>query len=244
MLTVWAHEYRHSDVVWWLLTVLLLSLLTTLQVPYNITGWLDKNRDPLNETVVVLFQKSANKLMAGLFENYISAEMGNYTNIRYLKVWKTNTSEDGVWWRCVRKLCAVVSAGNPKAETKQRKRKGASFQTVSQLHKVSPDLQDCLCSAELGPNSTAWNNTQLSVWLLVLVTIVVIVKAVVSSSPADLQLWFCFVFQCRRTWTNWWRTSAALSLTLSAASSPTSPRIQVAWSMLGWDINNNTADLI
>ncbi|TMS16935.1 Myosin-7 [Larimichthys crocea] len=70
-------------------------------VPYNITGWLDKNRDPLNETVVVLFQKSANKLMAGLFENYISAEM----------------------------------AGNPKAETKQRKRKGASFQTVSQLHK-------------------------------------------------------------------------------------------------------------
>lgn len=66
-------------------------------MPYNITGWLDKNRDPLNETVVVLFQKSANKLMAGLFENYISAEMGNYTNIRYLKVWKTNTSEDGVW---------------------------------------------------------------------------------------------------------------------------------------------------
>uniref|UniRef100_A0A4W6CJR1 Myosin, heavy chain 7B, cardiac muscle, beta a n=1 Tax=Lates calcarifer TaxID=8187 RepID=A0A4W6CJR1_LATCA len=32
-------------------------------VPYNITGWLDKNRDPLNETVVVLFQKSSNKLM-------------------------------------------------------------------------------------------------------------------------------------------------------------------------------------
>ncbi|XP_054869106.1 myosin-7B-like isoform X1 [Amphiprion ocellaris] len=70
-------------------------------VPYNITGWLDKNRDPLNETVVVLFQKSSNKLMAGLFENYISSEM----------------------------------ASNPKAETKHRKRKGASFQTVSQLHK-------------------------------------------------------------------------------------------------------------
>uniref|UniRef100_A0A3B4XCJ0 Myosin-7-like n=1 Tax=Seriola lalandi dorsalis TaxID=1841481 RepID=A0A3B4XCJ0_SERLL len=32
-------------------------------VPYNITGWLDKNRDPLNETVVALFQKSSNKLM-------------------------------------------------------------------------------------------------------------------------------------------------------------------------------------
>ncbi|XP_026187550.1 myosin-7B-like [Mastacembelus armatus] len=70
-------------------------------VPYNITGWLDKNRDPLNETVVALFQKSSNKLMAGLFENYISSEM----------------------------------ASDPKAETKHRKKKAASFQTVSQLHK-------------------------------------------------------------------------------------------------------------
>ena len=49
------------------------------RVPYNITGWLDKNRDPLNETVVALFQKSSNKLMAALFESYISAEMGNWT---------------------------------------------------------------------------------------------------------------------------------------------------------------------
>ncbi|XP_075897746.1 myosin-7-like [Nelusetta ayraudi] len=70
-------------------------------VPYNITGWLDKNRDPLNETVVVLFQKSSNKLIASLFENYISSEM----------------------------------AADPKSETKMRKRKAASFQTVSQLHK-------------------------------------------------------------------------------------------------------------
>ncbi|KAM7410734.1 hypothetical protein PAMA_020939 [Pampus argenteus] len=74
---------------------------THFEVPYNITGWLDKNRDPLNETVVVLFQKSSNKLMAGLFENYISSEM----------------------------------AGDPKTETKHRRRKAASFQTVSQLHK-------------------------------------------------------------------------------------------------------------
>uniref|UniRef100_A0A3Q3BAL0 Myosin-7B-like n=1 Tax=Kryptolebias marmoratus TaxID=37003 RepID=A0A3Q3BAL0_KRYMA len=33
-------------------------------VPYNITGWLDKNKDPLNETVVAIFQKSSSKLMA------------------------------------------------------------------------------------------------------------------------------------------------------------------------------------
>ncbi|XP_068452910.1 myosin-7B-like [Clinocottus analis] len=70
-------------------------------VPYNITGWLDKNRDPLNETVVALFQKSSHKLMAGLFEDYICSD----------------------------------TAMDPKTEGKHRKRKAASFQTVSQLHK-------------------------------------------------------------------------------------------------------------
>ncbi|KAK0153638.1 Myosin-7B [Merluccius polli] len=70
-------------------------------VPYNIDGWLDKNRDPLNETVVALFQKSSSKLMAALFENYISSDI----------------------------------AGDNKAEAKQKRRKAASFQTVSQLHK-------------------------------------------------------------------------------------------------------------
>lgn len=34
-------------------------------------------------------------------------------------------------------VCAAVSASDPKFETKHRKRKAASFQTVSQLHKVS-----------------------------------------------------------------------------------------------------------
>ncbi|NWR23611.1 MYH7B protein, partial [Emberiza fucata] len=38
-------------------------------VPYNIVGWLDKNKDPLNETVVSVFQKSQNKLLASLYEN-------------------------------------------------------------------------------------------------------------------------------------------------------------------------------
>ncbi|XP_077183720.1 myosin-4 [Paroedura picta] len=36
-------------------------------VDYNITGWLDKNKDPLNETVVQLFQKSSMKTLALLF---------------------------------------------------------------------------------------------------------------------------------------------------------------------------------
>uniref|UniRef100_UPI0037E802FE myosin heavy chain, fast skeletal muscle-like n=1 Tax=Semicossyphus pulcher TaxID=241346 RepID=UPI0037E802FE len=36
-------------------------------VDYNISGWLDKNKDPLNDSVVQLYQKSANKLLALLY---------------------------------------------------------------------------------------------------------------------------------------------------------------------------------
>lgn len=38
------------------------------QVGYNIAGWLEKNKDPLNETVVGLFQKSSMQLLALLFK--------------------------------------------------------------------------------------------------------------------------------------------------------------------------------
>ncbi|NXT41940.1 MYH13 protein, partial [Pelecanoides urinatrix] len=38
-------------------------------VDYNISGWLDKNKDPLNETVVGLYQKSSLKLLSFLFSN-------------------------------------------------------------------------------------------------------------------------------------------------------------------------------
>ncbi|XP_035990818.1 myosin-7 [Fundulus heteroclitus] len=48
-------------------------------VDYNINNWLVKNKDPLNETVVGLYQKSNLKLLATLFANYAgtdSAESG------------------------------------------------------------------------------------------------------------------------------------------------------------------------
>ncbi|XP_071773558.2 myosin, heavy chain 7B, cardiac muscle, beta a [Centroberyx gerrardi] len=69
-------------------------------VPYNIIGWLDKNKDPLNETVVVCFQKSASKLLASLYENYVGSD-----------------------------------SADPKTGGKEKRKKAASFQTVSQLHK-------------------------------------------------------------------------------------------------------------
>ena len=36
-------------------------------VPYSITGWLDKNKDPLNETVVAILEHSKEALVATLF---------------------------------------------------------------------------------------------------------------------------------------------------------------------------------
>ncbi|OCU01247.1 hypothetical protein XELAEV_18007037mg [Xenopus laevis] len=43
-------------------------------VDYNILNWLTKNKDPLNETVVGLYQKSSLKLLANLFANYAGAD--------------------------------------------------------------------------------------------------------------------------------------------------------------------------
>uniref|UniRef100_A0A667ZNJ3 Myosin, heavy chain b n=1 Tax=Myripristis murdjan TaxID=586833 RepID=A0A667ZNJ3_9TELE len=43
-------------------------------VDYNITGWLDKNKDPLNDSVVQLYQKSSVKLLSFLYASHASAE--------------------------------------------------------------------------------------------------------------------------------------------------------------------------
>uniref|UniRef100_A0A668TQM3 Myosin heavy chain 6 n=1 Tax=Oreochromis aureus TaxID=47969 RepID=A0A668TQM3_OREAU len=43
-------------------------------VDYNISNWLEKNKDPLNETVVGLYQKSTLKLLSMLFMGYAGAE--------------------------------------------------------------------------------------------------------------------------------------------------------------------------
>uniref|UniRef100_A0AAR2KM32 Myosin heavy chain 7 n=1 Tax=Pygocentrus nattereri TaxID=42514 RepID=A0AAR2KM32_PYGNA len=45
-------------------------------VDYNIINWLVKNKDPLNETVVGLYQKSTMKLLSHLFANYAGADSG------------------------------------------------------------------------------------------------------------------------------------------------------------------------
>ncbi|KAL0154275.1 hypothetical protein M9458_050388 [Cirrhinus mrigala] len=46
-------------------------------VDYNIVGWLDKNKDPLNDSVVQLYQKSSLKLLSFLYAAHASAEGTN-----------------------------------------------------------------------------------------------------------------------------------------------------------------------
>uniref|UniRef100_A0A4W6DCJ4 Myosin, heavy chain b n=1 Tax=Lates calcarifer TaxID=8187 RepID=A0A4W6DCJ4_LATCA len=43
-------------------------------VDYNVLGWLDKNKDPLNDSVVQLYQKSSVKLLALLYAAHAGAE--------------------------------------------------------------------------------------------------------------------------------------------------------------------------
>ena len=47
-------------------------------VDYNVLGWLDKNKDPLNDSVVQLYQKSSVKLLALLYASHASAEGNDY----------------------------------------------------------------------------------------------------------------------------------------------------------------------
>ncbi|XP_058708108.1 myosin-1B-like [Poecile atricapillus] len=53
-------------------------------VDYNITGWLEKNKDPLNETVVGLYQKSSMKILCHLYASFASIDEGKLGG-----VWKT-----------------------------------------------------------------------------------------------------------------------------------------------------------
>ncbi|KAJ3605534.1 hypothetical protein NHX12_027579 [Muraenolepis orangiensis] len=54
-------------------------------VDYNVTGWLDKNKDPLNDSVLQLYQKSSNKLMPVLYPPVVEGLMENFLVIHQLR---------------------------------------------------------------------------------------------------------------------------------------------------------------
>ena len=53
-----------------LIALLHCLVLAFLQVPYNLTGWLEKNKDPLNDSVVDQFKKGSNALLCEIFADH------------------------------------------------------------------------------------------------------------------------------------------------------------------------------
>ncbi|KAG2460526.1 MYSS protein, partial [Polypterus senegalus] len=90
-------------------------------VDYNISGWLDKNKDPLNETVVGLYQKASLKLLALLYTGYAGSE-GECCVCLIREIRDRDSSE-------IRAQTYKKSGGGKKGG----KKKGSSFQTVSAL---------------------------------------------------------------------------------------------------------------
>merc|ERR1712226_1590363 len=77
-------------------------------VGYNIRNWLNKNKDPLNVTVVELYRKSTLPMMQNIWADYKSAE-------ELIEEEKANKGKGG----------------------KKKKGKGAAFMTVSAVHRES-----------------------------------------------------------------------------------------------------------
>ena len=47
-----------------------IGLYWLLKVSYNLTGWLEKNKDPLNDTIVEMIKNGANSLLVRCFEDH------------------------------------------------------------------------------------------------------------------------------------------------------------------------------
>ncbi|CAB1338195.1 unnamed protein product, partial [Coregonus sp. 'balchen'] len=106
-------------------------------VDYNITGWLEKNKDPLNETVIQLYQKAALKLLSFLYSSYSASEgrdievhtMHSLTHTFLSVILCGITVRSG--FMSLEMFCTVENSGGAGAAKKGTKKKGSSFQTVS-----------------------------------------------------------------------------------------------------------------
>ena len=49
-------------------------------VDYNISGWLDKNKDPLNDSVIQLYMKSSVKLLVSLYPPVVEGKIVTTVN--------------------------------------------------------------------------------------------------------------------------------------------------------------------
>lgn len=109
-------------------------------VDYNITGWLEKNKDPLNETVIGLYQKSSLKTLALLFAAY-GGEAGNLSTVHvsyfHTEYWWTFKAVFWFWLQINFYFYFFLNFAEAGGGGKKGgKKKGSSFQTVSALFRV------------------------------------------------------------------------------------------------------------
>ena len=102
-------------------------------VDYNINGWLDKNKDPLNDSVVQLYQKSGVKLLPILYpvvvEGTISIVIWNMMSISSI-IYGTFCHFKLITWKS--SFLKTETGGK-----KGGKKKGGSMQTVSSQFRVT-----------------------------------------------------------------------------------------------------------
>ncbi|XP_027758946.1 myosin heavy chain, skeletal muscle, adult-like, partial [Empidonax traillii] len=102
-------------------------------VDYNISGWLEKNKDPLNETVIGLYQKSSVKTLALLFANYGGADAGQFS-----WWWQERRQEEGFFFPdCLSSFPGTAPA------TSEMGRKGetAVIEIFENLNKLMTNLR-------------------------------------------------------------------------------------------------------
>ena len=91
-------------IIFFMLSVLILieMLIYLQQVPYSTMGWLEKNKDPINETVVELLRQSKEHLVATLFAP--PAVPGLFISILWVRIMVFNTTFNNISiisWRSV-----------------------------------------------------------------------------------------------------------------------------------------------
>ncbi|XP_036945678.1 myosin heavy chain, skeletal muscle, adult-like [Acanthopagrus latus] len=82
-------------------------------VDYNISGWLEKNKDPLNDTVVQLYQKASVKLLCQIFATYASADAGDGSKKSYKKKGSSFQTVSALFRENLNKLMANLRSTHP-----------------------------------------------------------------------------------------------------------------------------------
>ncbi|TKS91380.1 Myosin-3 Muscle embryonic myosin heavy chain [Collichthys lucidus] len=82
-------------------------------VDYNISGWLEKNKDPLNDTVVQLYQKASLKLLSQLFATYASADAADGSKKNFKKKGSSFQTVSALFRENLNKLMANLRSTHP-----------------------------------------------------------------------------------------------------------------------------------